>query len=655
MKLTAFIVLALPLFSQEPIRYELRFPNAAHHEAEIRATFSNVRQPTLEVVMSRSSPGRYALHEFAKNVYNFRASDGKGNSLSVTRPTPYQWNISGHQGTVVVEYILFGDRADGTYTSIDLTHAHLNLPATLVWAHGFEKVPVSLKFDIPEGSGWKVATQLQAHDDASWTAPFMDRMMDGSVELSQHYSATWKVGESHFQLALHHKGSDEEGAALARVAEAVTAEEEGVWGGFPTYDTGTYTFLIDYLPYVDGDGMEHRNSTVITGRVDLKTAVAQAIGSISHEFFHSWNVKRIRPHDLEPFDYERADMSDSLWFAEGFTNYYGVLALKRAGLWSMDRFAGSMGGAISAVLNAPGRTMFDVIDMSRLAPFVDAARYIDPVNYSNTFISYYTYGSAIALGVDLEIRSRFPDKSLDGWMRQMWRAHPDSNKPYTLQDLESALADATNKEFAAEIFRRYIYGKEPMNYERLLSRAGFVLNKRTGGPKLYLGMSGSNWTDKGVEITSPTLRDSPLYAAGLDRGDRIIDWDGKVLTTQAQLDTLLQQHKAGDKVHLKVEGRTGKRETDVILAETPALQITPYELAGRELTPEMAQFRDAWLSSKAIHPLPRLVKYCPVCNRSFQFEYEKCPYDGADLHLTPSKPGEEAANDTAARNPDVRN
>jgi predicted metalloprotease with PDZ domain len=117
--------------------------------------------------------GRYALHEFSKNVYNFRASDGEGHALGVARPTPYQWNVSGHRGTVAVEYTLFGDRADGTYTSIDLTHAHLNLPATLIWAHGFEKIPISLKFDIPEGSGWKVATQLQAHDDGSWTAPFI--------------------------------------------------------------------------------------------------------------------------------------------------------------------------------------------------------------------------------------------------------------------------------------------------------------------------------------------------------------------------------------------------------------------------------------------------------------------------------------------------
>src|SRR5512135_2782490 len=156
-------LLAVPLAAQDPVRYELRFPNAAHHEAEVRATFSGVRGRVLEVVMSRSSPGRYALHEFAKNIYNVRATDGAGKRLHVTRPNPYQWNVEAPGnggGTVVIDYTLFGDRADGTYNAIDPSHAHLNPPAAFAWARGFEKSPVSLKIEIPSGSGWTVATQL---------------------------------------------------------------------------------------------------------------------------------------------------------------------------------------------------------------------------------------------------------------------------------------------------------------------------------------------------------------------------------------------------------------------------------------------------------------------------------------------------------------
>jgi predicted metalloprotease with PDZ domain len=638
-------LLVIPLLAQEPVRYEIRFPNAIHHEAEIRATFSDVHQPVLEVMMSRSSPGRYALHEFAKSVTNFKASDAQGHALEVTRPTPYQWNVAGAKGVVVVEYTLFGDRADGTYAGIDTTHAHLNPPATFVWAHGFEKNPVAIRIAVPDGSDWKVATQLAPQTDGTWTAPNMDRMMDATIEISRHNLLSWKVGETQFYMSLHHQGTDEEAAAYAKMAEAVTAEEEGVFGAFPKYDNGSYTFLIDYLPYVNGDGMEHRNSTSITGTNNLRTGGANAIGTVAHEYFHNWNVKRIRPKTLEPFDFERANMSGELWFAEGFTNYYGPLTLRRAGLSSLDRFTRGMAGAVSSVLTAPGRLVFNVIDMSRQAPFVDAAVSIDPTNTVNNFISYYTYGEALALGIDLEIRSRFPGKSLDDWMRQMWKEHPDSNKPYTLDDLQSTLATVTSKDFAAAIFKRHIYGKEPMDYASLLANAGLLLEKRTGtgANRVWTGVQFGMWSDQGMTLNQPTLRGSPIYDVGLDRGDRIVECDGKAPKTQQELDAILARHKPGDKIHLRAETRSGRREVDIVLAEPPGFQITPYELAGKELTPAMAKFREAWLSSKAVHPLPKLSRYCPVCRRVHPFEFDNCPFDGAALRITPPKPGDDEA------------
>jgi predicted metalloprotease with PDZ domain len=630
-----FALLVLPLFAQEPVRYEVRFPNAAHHEAEVRATFAGVRAPELEVVMSRSSPGRYALHEFAKNVYNFRATDGAGGTLEVSRPNPYQWNVAGHKGTVVVEYTLFGDRSDGTYDGIDVTHAHLNIPATFAWAHGFEKRPVLVKFDIPPGSNWKVATQLIPHDDGTWSAPNLDWFMDSPAELGPVTMPEWKVGDVRFRLALHHAGTEEEAVAYARMCEAVVTEAQGVFGGFPKYDNGMYTFLVDYLPYVNGDGMEHRDSTVITGTSQLKSSAQWSIGTVSHEFFHSWNVERIRPKTLEPFDFERANMSGELWFAEGFTSYYGALILKRAGLASLDDLARGLGSAVSAVTTTPGRNVFNAVDMSRQAPFVDAATANEPVNTSNTFISYYTYGEALGLGIDLAIRSRFPGKSLDDWMRAMWRHHPDVQRPYTLNDLEKTLAEATgSKEFAAGIFRRHVYGKEPMEYETLLARAGMLLKKRGPG-KVWLGVNQLNFSANGIDLSGSTFRDSPLFAAGLDRGDRVTQWDGRTLKSQQELDLWLASRKPGAVAQLQVEGRAGKRQVDITLSEAPSLQIVVYEQAGREVTPEMAAFRQAWLGSKAIHPLPKLYRYCPECRRAFPFEESFCPYDGKALTITP--------------------
>ncbi len=296
-----------------------------------------------------------------------------------------------------------------------------------------------------------------------------------------------------------------------------------------------------------------------------------------------------------------------------------------------------MGGAVTAVLTAPGRQVFNVVDMSRHAPFVDAATANDPVNFPNTFISYYTYGQALALGIDLSIRSRFPGKSLDDWMRSMWRDHPDAAKPYTLDDLQSALAEATGSApFADEIFRRHIYGMEPMDYESLLGRAGLLLQKNPNAG-VFLGNTRLEFSDKGVELAGPTLHGSPIFDAGLDRGDRIVAWEGKPIRNDAELNAWLHAHKPGDQVQLSVDSRSGHRDVNVTLRESPALQILPYERVGRAPSPDMLTLRNAWLSSKAVHPLPKLEKYCPVCKRALPFDYEHCPFDGSELAITPPK------------------
>jgi predicted metalloprotease with PDZ domain len=606
-RVLAFALLLSPLMAQDSVRYELRFPNAVHHEAEVRTTFTGVRGRVLEVVMSRSSPGRYALHEFAKNIYNVRATDDAGKHLKVTRPTPYQWNVETSRGTVVIDYTLFGDRADGTYDAIDPSHAHLNPPATFVWARGFERSPVSVKIEIPAASGWTVATQLAQGEGATWTAPSLGALMDAPIEIGPHMLREWNADGARFRLALHSQASDDMVDRFQRMCEAVVLEEEGVFGAFPKYDTGSYTFLVDYLPYVSGDGMEHRNSTVITSAQALtRQSAPQLIESVAHEFFHSWNVKRIRPRSLEPFDFERANISGELWFAEGFTDYYGPLALTRADLMARDEFLAVVGNAVNTALTAPGREVFSAVDMSRRAAFADGAASVDPQNQANIYISYYTYGRAIALGIDLAIRSRFPGKSLDDWMRAMWRRHPDVQQPYIEQDLEQALADTTgNSEFAKEIFQRHIDGLEPMEYAALLAPAGFVLQSAAAG-KAWIGTPPMSFSERGIDINGSTLRGSPLYIAGIDRGDRIVEADGKILKTRQDFNDLVASHRPGDRGTLTVEARTGRKQVDIVWAQSPDVEIVSFEKAGRQVTPEIAAFREAWLGSKALRPLPQL-------------------------------------------------
>jgi predicted metalloprotease with PDZ domain len=598
---------AIPAWAQQATNYTISFPNMVHHEAEVRAEFSGVSAPALEVFMSRSSPGRYALHEFAKNVYNVRASGHEGHPLAVTRLTPYSWSVAvASESTVVFEYTLFGDRTDGTYDGIDPTHAHLNMPATFVWARGYENKPSYFQFTIPENSQWKIATQLLPQADGRWSAPDLEWMMDSPVEISNYMLPEWKVENATFRMALHFPGTAEEANKYAQMCRAVVLEEEGVFGALPKYDGGTYTFLMDYLPYASGDGMEHRDSTVITSQGDLKNAARILSETASHEFFHSWNVKRIRPRTLEPFDFEGANMSGELWFAEGFTNYYGPLVLQRAGLSTLDQFVSGMGQALNAVLTWPGRKIHSAVEMSQLAPFVDAAKSIDPNNFRNTFISYYTYGQALALGIDLTLREKFPGKSLDDWMRRVWREHPDIQKPYTLADLQSALAEITGKEeFAKEIFERHIIGKEPMDYEKLLTPAGLLL--RLARPRqAWWGASELKVTDGGAEITTETLRGTPLYQAGLEKGDYILQFNGKAIKAGTDMDALVGKRKPGDRVQLKVRTRAGEKQLEVTLEENPQLELVIFEQAGRAVTPEITAFRKSWLSSKALHPLPQM-------------------------------------------------
>jgi predicted metalloprotease with PDZ domain len=600
MRIVGLLLFALPMSATPAVEYRLSFPNAVHHEVEVSATFSDVSQPALRVEMSRSSPGRYALHEFVKNVYHFTATDPAGAPLTIERPNPYGWNISGHHGTVVVHYTVFADHADGTYAGIDETHAHMNLPAVLVWAHGFENAPSTLIFEVPPGSGWRVATQLIPHSNGTWSAPNLEWLMDSPAELSAHTIAEWQIENQRFRIALHHRGSVDEAKSFAKLCRSVTLEAEGVFGGFPKFDNGSYTFLVDYLPYVFGDGMEHRDSTSITDRTDLKDAGPRAVDTVSHEFFHAWNVRRIRPRSLEPFDFERANMSGELWFAEGFTSYYGPLLIKRAGISTLDDFVRELSGPVNRVLNAPGREVFSVVDMSRQAPFVDAARSIDATNFRNTFISYYTYGEALGFGLDLAIRERFPGRSLDDWMRVMWRRHPDIDRPYDLKDLEEALGEATgDSEFAHAIFEQHIYGEEPLDYRALVAAAGLELRKAHSG-KPWIGSDQAELSGDGVKLTELALRGTPLYTAGLDDGDEISRCDGKPVKKVDDFESCVAKHAPGDSLTLDYRSPAGVKKATVMVEEDPALELVTFETAGLEVSDQIKSFRNLWLGSRAL-------------------------------------------------------
>ena len=596
---------AVPAAAQAPIRYEIDFENRVHHEARITLRMADLGPGPVELRMSRTSPGRYALHEFAKNVYAVRITDGAGRPLEVTRPDPHQWTVAGHDGALVVEYTLFGDRADGTYTGIDETHAHLNIPATFMYARGLGERPIEVRFGLPEYGAWNVATQLvPTADPEVFTAPDFDYFMDSPTELSAFELREWSVpgpdGPQTMRAAIHSQDDNLAVGNWAAAVRRIAAEQAAVFGTYPRFDFGTYTFLACYLPYVAGDGMEHRNSTSLTSTASLTRNLNGALGTAAHELFHAWNMERIRGADLEPFDFEEAVMSRELWFGEGFTNYYGQLTMARAGVNSAEAFARRVGTVVDVVTNSPGRERFSPIEMSMQAPFVDAAVSVDPTNRVNTFISYYTYGEFLGLALDLTLRARSGGRTLDDFMRLVWERHGQPEVPYTVDDLQAALGELTgDRAFAADFFDRFVRGSELPDMAALLARAGISLHRANPGMP-FLTSSRLRPVAGGYLVDTPALVNEPMHDAGIERGDLITRVNGVALDTIGALERALEGTSAGDSVQVDWTSWSGLHRTAARLIEHPALAATPDEiLAGGTYTAEERAFRERWLSSRA--------------------------------------------------------
>jgi predicted metalloprotease with PDZ domain len=596
------------------VAYVVSFPEPEHHWMQVDVTFPELGDRPLRARMSRSSPGRYAVHEFAKNIFSIEARNGRGDMLSPRRVDADEWLVEGHDGTVRITYRIFGDHVDGTYMAVDTTHAHLNMPAAFLWAVGLDARPIRITFRPPAGAGWTGAgTQLlPTADPWTFTAPNLQYFLDSPVELANLIASRFTVanpggGSREFLVAVHAEASQADIDALAGLVERVAREQVAVFGALPEFEPGRYTFLIDAVPWADDDGMEHRNSTVITApgiALSSEGGRRAILDIVSHELFHVWNAERIRPVDLEPFDFTRANVSCCLWLAEGFTQYYGPLTLTRAGLSN----AAPLGAAIS-VINGSGRQVRSAVEMSEHATFADAGMSNDAHDRSRSFISYYTYGSAIALGLDLTIRERTAGRlSLDDYMRRLWTAYgaPASPapgvvaRPYTLADLRRELAALLDDQvFADDFFARYIEGREVVDYRRLLGLAGFGLEPVAPG-RGWPGELTLTESSGGLLVggTSGALVpfNTPAYAAGLDAGDHIVTIDGQP-ATRAGWDAL-RRRAPGDRSTLGVERRDGRRLTTTLtLAADPSVRIVPLE-SRRPLSDQERTFREAWLGSR---------------------------------------------------------
>ncbi|KPJ78786.1 MAG: hypothetical protein AMS19_11870, partial [Gemmatimonas sp. SG8_23] len=281
-----------------------------------------------------------------------------------------------------------------------------------------------------------------------------------------------------------------------------------------------------------------------------------------------------------------------LWFAEGFTSYFDDLLLWRSGLIGDEAFAQRMGAIANAVTNARGRTYFSPVEMSMQAPFVDAATSVDPGNRLNTFLSYYTWGSGIGMALDLELRSRFDGVTADHVMRAMWETHGVDEVPYEVDDVERAVARITgDADFAADFFTRFVRGREAPDFRALLTPAGIEVSPARPGTA-WLGPLSIRFQEGGPEVMGTPREETSLYAAGVDRGDRIVSIGGRPVIDRAALDAILSGLEPGASVEIRYESRGEARTATVTVGEDPTLvgRWTPDDLVD----PDQSAFRSAW-------------------------------------------------------------
>jgi predicted metalloprotease with PDZ domain len=583
----------------QKISYVVSFPNLVHHEAEISVTVSGNTQKALIFRMSRSSPGRYATHEFGKNVYNVKAFDKDGKQIVVTRTDGDVYQVSQAGAFVQLRYTLYANHPDGTYAGIDQDGIHLNMPASFIWVKGMDAVPIDIKFDLPQEKNWTIATQLKpGNDPGLFTAPGLQYFMDAPVKIGDLKVREWTIRNPdnktyRFRFALESAGSDTLVSSFASRVQKITEEAKEIFGETPSYDYNTYTFLTSIHPYIKGDGMEHRNSTVIHYPVVFDGG-AYLLEVFAHEFFHCWNVERIRPRTLEPFNFEKSNMSNELWFAEGFTQYYGDLIVKRAGFSKLDDFLQTLSSLVNTKENTQGAKISSPVEVSRHAVFVDAGVSIDRNNYINMYTSYYPYGAAIAMALDLSLRVNFKNITLDDYMKAVWNRFGKKEIPYTVAGLEEVLKQVTgDSKFSSDFFAKYINAHESFNYAPLLEKAGLVLGKANGGKAWMGNVQYKEGTT--LSIASNTVKETPLYEAGLEFEDQILQLDGKTVKKTTDIADILKQHKPGDKISIEYKHRDNTKNTTITLGESPAYAVTTNENANRPVAEEQLAFRKRWL------------------------------------------------------------
>jgi len=584
------------------ISYRLSMSRPTSHLFEVAITIElpdDSRNKPLLLQMPKWSPGRYAVFDFAKNVQEFRANG------PVTRVDDQTWSVDpAGSNTVNVSYKVFGNDLSGTFSQLDERHANYNGGSIFMYVVGHKPDPVKLTIQPP--SGWKIVNGRMDHaGQTEWSFPNWDVMIDTPTEIAPDWTQdTFEVNGKKYHVVVHSFGAEGgKRPALVKDIEKIVRAEIAMWGA-PEFNE--YTFLIHYAADDhSGDGMEHLTSTQIIepGALGEPGIYEATLGTVSHEFFHVWNVKRLRPEELGPWDFTRPLRTRGLWVAEGFTNYYGHLMLRRAGIWSDKKFLESESQTITRIESAQGSRLMSAEESSLSAPFIDDAPHAQIVNLDNTAISYYPKGELIGMVMDLLVRGRTKNRlSLDDVMRRMYdefylksanNSYYLRGRGYQTEDLERVVSQLSGTDFT-DFFKRYVRSVEVLPYEEAFGYAGLRLVKTQAEQPFDAGLSIE--FEDGTAVIENVRTGSVAEDAGLQTNDEILSLAGREVT-KAWLKTLAR-YKAGDSVAITVKRDRRTIKTSIVLKEPERFEYRIEEKP--EVTLEQRNLRNAWLKGTRI-------------------------------------------------------
>jgi predicted metalloprotease with PDZ domain len=551
--------------TSEPIRYTLSFPAPHTHYVEVEATVPTRGQPQIELEMAVWTPGSYLVREFSRHVEDVRAIAG-GQQRSATKTAKNRWRVqTGAAPSVTVRYRVYGREMSVRTNFIEADFALINGAATfLTLADDVAPRPHEVVVTLP--AAWKTTmTGLPAGAGGlahHYRAADFDTLVDSPIVAGNPAVYEFAVqGKPHFLVNVG-EGGVWDGPRSAADVQKIVEAQAAFWGGLP-YDK--YVF-INMITEASG-GLEHKNSTVLMTsrwRTGARRGYVDWLSLVSHEYFHVWNVKRLRPVELGPFEYERENYTRTLWVAEGFTDYYADLLAARAGVLTPDEALASLSETIASLQTTPGRLTQSVEDAS----FDAWVRYYrQDENTANTTISYYTKGAVIGFLLDLEIRKATNNaRSLDDLMAQAYVRYSGA-KGFTSVEFRALASEVAGADLSAW-FRAALDGTDELAYEDL-GWLGLRFRPEPASTKAWVGlttaMPGATLrNDSGRLVVAQVRRGTPAFDAGVNAEDEILAIGGYRVRPD-QWEARLDAFKPGEKVPFLV----ARRERLVTLDVTP--------------------------------------------------------------------------------------